>query len=179
VQSTAKLEASKQPSVQRLGLRYTVLQTDPGSLTLAVEVNQDAYLYVLTRDASGAMRLLFPTQTDAPQDALVEQDKRYLIPPTGPLNLEAEQVAPRVVFVLARTPQSDWQGLTAQEKAGGKVRGDVPDALLPRGRSGGKLLREEVIEPRPGGESETTVYVVEAAPSPSSSLFVEIVMPAR
>lgn len=158
VQSMAKLEAPGQPTLQRLGLRYTVLQPEPGSVTLAVEVNQAGYLYVLTRDATGASRLLFPTRIDAPQDARVEQDTRYLIPPTGPLRLEAEQI-PGLIVVLARAPRSDVQG------------------LLSRSRSSSNVLREEVIETRAGAANVKTVYVVETTPSPILS--VDIPQPPR
>ena len=156
--SLAKKESTGQ-TLTRLGIRYTLRQSEPlglvepGPALLAVEVNQDVYLYVHARDASGAIHQLLPLQAGDP--ARVQRGTRYYIPLTGPPH------GLRVVITLTRSPRSE---------ATGGFR--IPPA-------GGELLREEANETRPDGVPEKWVYLVETAPSTTSGFSAEIIAPVR
>ncbi len=140
----------------RLGIRYGTVSREEGR-ALVVEVNQRGYLYAVSREASGTMTLVYPAPASDPQVALVEPGARYFIPPMGALP------ASRVTVVLSRTPLDDPMVLA----------GTAPPEKQ------GILLRQDTMEPPLEGTDGPTVYVVEAAPSFSSILSVEIPAPAR
>lgn len=142
--------------VEPLGLRYSIVPRDKGA-ALAVEVNQRSYVYVSARDAAGVTTLVHPAPPADPQTALVEPGLRYFIPPLGALP------AARLTVVLARTPLADPAALATQQQTERK------DALL----------RQETTEPPTEGVIGTTVYVMETAPASSSTLSVEIALPAE
>ncbi len=142
--------------VQRLGLRYGIVPREEGP-ALIVEVNQRGYLYAVARDTEGATILVYPAFLVDPQTALVEPGSRYFIPPLGALS------AGRLTLILSRSPLADPTALAAPK--------------LPEKKDA--LLRQETTEPPLEGVSGPTLYVVEAAPLSSSTLSVEIVVPAR
>jgi len=144
------------PSIQRLGLRYGIAPRKEGP-ALVVEVNQRGYLYAAARDAAGATTPVYPALSANPQAALVEPGLRYFIPPLGALS------AARLILILSRTPLADPMALATPRQS------EKKDALL----------RQETTEPPLEGVGGPTVYVVETAPAPASSLSVEIVVPAR
>jgi hypothetical protein len=143
-------------STQRLGLRYGIVPSKEGP-ALVVEVNQRGYLYAIARDTKGAATLVYPAFLINPQTALAEPGLRYFIPPTGALS------GSRLTLVLSRTPLKDPTGVAAAKLS------EKKDALL----------RQETPEPPLEGVGGPTVYAVESAPVPASSLLVEIVVPAR
>jgi len=142
--------------VQRLGLRYGIVPREEGP-ALAVEVNQRGYLYAVARDAQGAAILVYPAFLVDPESALVEPGPRHFIPPLGALS------AGRLTLLLSRAPLADPTVPAAPKSS------EKKDALL----------RQETTEPPLEGVGGPTLYVVEAAPSSSSTLSVEIVVPAR
>ena len=151
----ASRERAAGAPVRRLGLRYGLVPREEGP-ALVVEVNQRGYLYAAARDESGATTLVYPLLANDSQAATVEPGARYFIPSLGALS------SVRLIIVLSRVPLAD------------------PAATAVPGQSGkkGALLRQETTEPPLEGVGGPTVYVVEATPS-SSTLSVEIVMPAR
>ncbi len=144
------------PAIQRLGLRYGIAPREKGP-ALVIEVNQRGYLYASASDAAGVTTLVYPALSHDPQAALVEPGSRYFIPPLG-----APSPA-RLTLVLSRTPLADPKALAAPKLS------EKKDALL----------RQETTEPPLEGVSGPTLYVVESSPTLSSTLSVEIVVPAR
>jgi hypothetical protein len=148
--SLAASGALAKPALQRLGLRYGLVNREEGP-AVVVEANQRGYLYAVTRDEAGAATLVYPFLAADPQAALVESGRRYFIPQLGALP------ASRLTVMLSRNPLDDPAAATTRLKT--------------------TKFRQDTAEPPVEGVRGPTSYVVEAAPS--SVLLVDISIPGR
>jgi hypothetical protein len=142
--------ALAKPALQRLGLRYGLVNREEGP-AVVVEANQRGYLYAVTRDEAGAATLVYPFLAADPQAALVESGRRYFIPQLGALP------ASRLTVMLSRNPLDDPAAATTRLKTA--------------------QFRQDTAEPPVEGVRGPTSYVVAAAPS--SVLLVDISIPGR
>jgi hypothetical protein len=109
-----------------LGLRYTILkrsgegQTEADADTvfragdrirLAVETNDDGYLYVVTRGSSGTWKLLFPSSEIKEGDNRIQRYTRYEIPSGYTFTFDEQAGEEKLFIVLSRQPEPDLEGL--------------------------------------------------------------------
>ncbi len=190
----AGLVASGLPDSRPLGLRYSVLKREPGGnfqeidpegpiwpddeLRLTVEANVEGYLYVLREGPTGEVSVLFPTHLvgrDASSTGRVVARRRAVIPERGAL--KARELAPphQVILVFSREPLAEMESLRADTRK-------QLTSLLARVRSGAesqRLIVEQVGPQGPTPAFEIATYVVDPAPSQTSSVMVEIELPTK
>jgi hypothetical protein len=80
---------------------------------LAVEPRVNGYLYVLTGDPTGNVKILFPSDGTG-ETARVEKMVRYLVPATGALTFE-KPIDQRVTIVFSQKRLTDVRSLLHQE----------------------------------------------------------------
>lgn len=146
---TAKASGKGGASLTPLGLRYSV-----ANQRLTIEANDSAYLYVLGRNAAGALTPLFPGKGTGAQAARVEKGKRYTV--------EAPSDVSQVIIALSRQPRADLQGAPAS-----------PPATTM------SLLIEKAEEAAPSKDREKVVYVVDPRSDPSAGIIFETTLSNR
>jgi cytoskeletal protein RodZ len=142
-------EKTARTTLAPLGLRYSV-----ANQRLTIEANDSAYLYVLGRNAAGALTPLFPRKGTGAQAARVEKGKRYTV--------EAPSDISQVIIALSRQPRADLQGAPA----------GPPSTTT-------SLLIEKAEEAAPSQESERAVYVVNPSSDPSAGIIFETTLSNR
>ncbi len=199
----AGLVASGLPASRPLGLRYSVLKREPGGnfqeidpegpiwpddeLRLTVEANVEGYLYVLKEGPTGEVSVLFPKHLvgrDASSTGRVVARRRAVIPERGAL--KARELAPpnQVILVFSREPLAEMESLRADTRKQLTRRFALRQltSLLARVRSGAesqRLIVEQVGPQGPTPAFEIATYVVDPAPSQTSSVMVEIELPTK
>jgi hypothetical protein len=132
---TTKSQALEKTAQPPLSIRSTILKQDrEGTETevdpsfvfrtedkarLAIEPNEDGYLYVLARSVAGDSKLLFPlpgTIEANEKTARVEKKVRYIIPPIGAVTF-AEPGDQRITVLFSRAPLPDLQSLIEEPPA--------------------------------------------------------------
>jgi hypothetical protein len=122
------------------GIRFTILKQDrKGAETevdpsfvfqtgdkarLAIELNDDGYLYVLARNPADGSKLLFPSSDSMgsiDKTARVEKKVRYLIPAIGAFTFE-DSGDQRVTILFSREPLSDLQNVVEASSPGEKAK---------------------------------------------------------
>jgi len=146
---TAKAFGKGGASLTPLGLRYSV-----ANQRLTIEANDSAYLYVLGRNAAGALTPLFPSKGTGAQAARVEKGKRYTV--------EAPSDVSQVIIALSRQPRADLQGAPA----------GPPSTTT-------SLLIEKAEEAAPSQDREKVVYVVDPRSDPSAGIIFETTLSNR
>ncbi len=117
-----------------LNIRYTILREESegtystvGAETtfqagdrvrLALEPRDNGYLYVLTRDPVGHVKILFPPD-ETEETARVEKMVRYLVPATGAFTFE-KPIDQRVTIVFSQTRLADVRSLLDQKASSPK-----------------------------------------------------------
>jgi len=126
--------------VEPLSIRYTVMRRQPDGnylgvdpttifhtgdqVRLAIEPDDSGYLYVLSRDAAGHSKMVFPSG-DSTEAAYVEKTVRYLVPSTGAFIFD-EPGDQRVAFLFAREPLTEFRSLLeSADPAEKKAQPDV------------------------------------------------------
>ncbi len=146
---TAKASGKGGASLAPLGLRYSV-----ANQRLTIEANDSAYLYVLSRNAAGALTPLFPGKGTGAQAARVEKGKRYTV--------EAPSDVSQVIIALSRQPRADLQGVPASPPS-----------------TTASLLIEKAEEAAPSQDREKVVYVVDPRSDPSAGIIFETTLSNR
>jgi len=146
---TAKALGKARTALAPLGLRYSV-----ANQRLIIEANDSAYLYVLGRNAAGALTSLFPGKGTDAQAARVEKGKRYTV--------EAPSDVNQVIIALSRQPRADLQGMPA-----------APPSTT------SSLLIEKAEEAAPSQDREKVVYVVDPRSDPSTGIIFETTLSNR
>ena len=146
---TAKAAGKFRAALAPLGLRYSV-----ANQRLMIEANDSAYLYVLGRNAAGALTSLFPGKGAGTQAARVEKGKRYTV--------EAPSDVSQVIIALFRQPRADLQGAPA----------GPPSTTA-------SLLIEKAEEVAPSQNREKVVYVVDPRSDSSAGIIFETTLSNR
>jgi hypothetical protein len=109
-----------------LGLRYTILKKTGSEqaeadadgrfhagdrIKLAVEANDDGYLYVVNRGSSGTWKVLFPSPEVKDGDNRVERRVHYEIPAGYTFTFDERAGEEKLFIVLSRQPEPDLEGL--------------------------------------------------------------------
>jgi hypothetical protein len=205
--------AAYSPSPDKpLGLRYSLVRNTGGDeyrevdadtvfrsgdrIRVAVESNDTGYLYIAMKGSSGSWKVLFPSAEITGGSNLVENGRRYTIPPApGRFAFDEQPGEERLFIVLSRRPEPSLEQLIyslgsgspapAGEKEPPKhlliaqAMGPVDDALVGRLRDqvfARDLVFEKVDDSTPGEKKEKAVYVVNPTASPESRLVADVTL---
>jgi len=176
-----------------LGLKYVMEQVQPtGSasqvdpdkvfktgdgIRLRVEVNSDAYVYLLTQESSGEWKVLFP---EAGEDNHLKAFHSVEVPAasTDPIVFSEPAGSENLYIRVSRTPIDNLQKLIPTGGEQGQKMPTVPksqmDDLQKTERMQGRdLTRGKVAPadgPAPGDQTEWAFYVVNNSSSPSAQV---------
>jgi len=185
-----------------LGLRYTILKkksdeqaeadTDAifhagDRIRLAVEANDDGYLYVVNRGSSGTWKLLFPSPEVKDGDNRVQKRVRYEIPSGYTFTFDEQAGEEKLFIVLSRQPEPDLEGLIYSLGQGGKPAADKPKVLMASAAFGddviGKLrntyardLIVEKVDDDQTPKKERAVYAVNPTGSADSRVVADVTL---
>ena len=199
------VQAAYRPQGPRpaLGLRYTILkktgdgQGEAGADTvfhagdrirLAVETNDDGYLYVVNRGSSGTWKLLFPSAEIKGGDNRVQKRVPYEIPSGYTFTFDEQAGEEKLFIVLSRQPEADLEGLIYSLGQGGKPAVEKPKVLLAsaafsddmigklRNAYARDLIVEKVDDDQPGPKKEKAVYAVNPTGSADSRVVADVTL---
>jgi hypothetical protein len=190
-----------------LGLRYTILkkagdeQAEVNNETtfragdrirLAVEANDDGYLYVVNRGSSGTWKLLFPSPEIKDGDNRIHKRARYEIPSGYTFTFDEQAGEEKLFIVLSRQPEPDLEGLIYSLGQGGpaadKPAADKPKVLMAsaafsddvigklRSAYARDLIVEKVDDEQAGPKSEKAVYAVNPTGSADSRVVADVAL---
>jgi hypothetical protein len=214
---TALVPVAYSPTTEKpLGLRYSLLRNTGGDeygevspdtvfrsgdrIRVAAQSNDEGYLYIVMKGASGSWKVLFPSPEIADGSNRVTSGRQYLIPPPpGRFAFDEQAGEERLFIVLARHPEPSLEqliyslgsaspapgGQPAEEKEPPKQlmmaanMAPVDDALVGRLRNqvfARDLVFERVDDATPGDKKEKAVYVVNPAGGPESRLVADVTL---
>jgi hypothetical protein len=195
-----------------LGLRYSFLrnaggdeyrEVDPDTvfrsgdrIRVAAQSNDEGYLYIVMKGASGSWKVLFPSPGIADGSNRVTSGRQYLIPPPpGRFAFDEQAGEERLFIVLSRHPEPSLEQLIyslgsaspAPAQANEQPKQlqtalnmpPVDDALVGRLRNQAyarDLVFEKVDDSTPGDKKEKAVYVVNSTGSPESRLVADVTL---
>jgi hypothetical protein len=185
-----------------LGLRYTILkkkgeeqaEADADAtfhagdrIRLAVEANDDGYLYVVNRGSSGTWKLLFPSPEIKDGDNRVHKRIRYEIPAGYTFTFDEQAGEEKLFIVLSRQPEPDLEGLIYSLGQTGKPAAEKPKVLMASAAFGddviGKLrtayardLIVEKVDDEQTAKKEKAVYAVNPTGSAESRVVADVTL---
>lgn len=185
-----------------LGLRYTILkrhgeeqaEADADAtfhagdrIRLAVEANDDGYLYVVNRGSSGTWKLLFPSPEVKDGDNRVHKRVRYEIPSGYTFTFDEQAGEEKLFIVLSRQPEPDLEGLIYSLGQTGKPAAEKPKVLMASAAFGddviGKLrtayardLIVEKVDDEQTAKKEKAVYAVNPTGSAESRVVADVTL---
>ena len=188
-----------------LGLRYTILkkagdaQTEVSTdavfhagdrIRLAVETNDDGYLYVVNRGSSGTWKLLFPSPEIKNGDNRIQRRVRYEIPAGYTFTFDEQAGEEKLFIVLAREPEPDLESLiySLGQKGGTPAGVKKPKVLLASAAFGDDvigrlrntyardLIVEKVDDEQAGPKTEKAVYAVNPTGSADSRVVADVTL---
>jgi len=193
-----------------LGLRYTILKksgdqpVEVGAGTvfhagdrirLAVEANDDGYLYVVNQGSSGTWKLLFPSAEIKDGDNRIQKRVRYEIPSGYTFTFDEQAGEEKLFIVLSRQPAADLEGLiyslgnpTKDKPAVEKPGVEKPKLLLASAAFGDDvigrlrntyardLIVEKVDDEQAGPKQEKAVYAVNPTGSADSRVVADVTL---
>jgi hypothetical protein len=185
-----------------LGLRYTILKKKgeeqaeaDGDATfhagdrirLAVEANDDGYLYVVNRGSSGTWKLLFPSPEIKDGDNRVQKRVRYEVPSGYTFTFDEQAGEEKLFIVLSRQPEPDLEGLIYSLGQNGKPAAEKPKVLMASAAFGddviGKLrnayardLIVEKVDDEQTAKKEKAVYAVNPTGSAESRVVADVTL---
>ncbi len=192
-----------------LGLRYSFLrnagdeyrEVDPDTvfrsgdrIRVAAQSNDEGYLYIVMKGASGSWKVLFPSAEIADGSNRVASGRQYLIPPPpGRFAFDEQAGEERLFIVLSRHPEPSLEKLIYSLGSGSPApaaeespkhlltasMAPVDDALVGRLRNqvyARDLVFEKVDDSTPGDKKEKAVYVVNSTGSPESRLVADVTL---
>lgn len=180
-------------SSKPLALRYSVMKlSDDGRyqevdaastfrsgdrIRIALQVNDDGYLYVVHQGSSGVWKALFPSTEVDHGSNRVQPERTYDIPPSGRFYFDEQAGVEKLFLVVARRPVDDLDSLIYSVRPGsapGKPTRErsepalmaqnmrpIDNGLIQRIRSdvmARDLVFEKVDEQTPGERREKAVY---------------------
>jgi len=204
------------PSTEKpLGLRYSFLrnagdeyrEVSPDTvfhsgdhIRVAVQSNDEGYLYIVMKGASGSWKVLFPSAEIADGSNRVASGRQTLIPPPpGHFAFDEHAGEERLFIVLSRNPEPSLEQLIYSLGSGKPTPAGQPaeaseppkhlmmaanmapvdDALVGRLRNqvyARDLVFEKVDDATPGDKKEKAVYVVNPTGSPESRLVADVTL---
>ena len=200
------------PSTEKpLGLRYSFLrnaggdeyrEVDPDTvfrsgdrIRVAAQSNDEGYLYIVMKGASGTWKVLFPSAEVADGSNRVAAGRQTLIPPPPDRFAFDEQAGEeRLFIVLSRQPEPSLEKLIYSLGSASPAANEPPkqllsaslapvdDALVGRLRNqvyARDLIFEKVDDATPGDKKEKAVYVVNPTGSPESRLVADVTLKHR
>jgi hypothetical protein len=212
---TAIVPVAYSPTTEKpLGLRYSFLrnaggdeyrEVDPDTvfhsgdrIRVAVQSNDEGYLYIVMKGTSGSWKVLFPSAEIADGSNRVASGRQTLIPPPpGRFAFDEQAGEERLFIVLSRHPEPSLEQLIyslgsgspgpAAEEAKEPPKHlmltlnmpPVDDALVGRLRNqvyARDLVFEKVDDSTPGDKKEKAVYVVNPTGSPESRLVADVTL---
>ena len=188
-----------------LGLRYTILkrtgdgQSEVNSDTvfhagdrirLAVEANDDGYLYVVNRGSSGTWKLLFPSAEIKGGDNRIQRRVRYEVPSGYTFTFDEQGGEEKLFVVLTRQPEPDLEGLiySLGQKTSAPASAQKPKMLLAsaaftddvigklRNSYARDLIVEKVDDEGAGPKQEKAVYAVNPTGSADSRVVADVTL---
>jgi hypothetical protein len=188
-----------------LGLRYTILkrtgegQSEVNSDTvfhagdrirLAVEANDDGYLYVVNRGSSGTWKLLFPSAEIKDGDNRIQRRVRYEVPSGYTFTFDEQGGEEKLFVVLTRQPEPDLEGLiySLGQKTSAPASAQKPKMLLAsaaltddvigklRNSYARDLIVEKVDDEGAGAKQEKAVYAVNPTGSADSRVVADVTL---
>ena len=185
-----------------LGLRYTILkkkgddqaEADADAtfhagdrIRLAVEANDDGYLYVVNRGSSGTWKVLFPSPETKDGDNRVQKRVRYEIPSGYTFTFDEQAGEEKLFIVLSRQPEPDLEALIYSLGQNGKPTGEKPKVLMASAAFGddviGKLrnayardLIVEKVDDEQTAKKEKAVYAVNPTGSAESRVVADVTL---
>jgi len=196
------MTAAYKPQGPALGLRYTILkriqdsqvETDADAvfhagdrIRLAVETNDDGYLYIVNRGSSGTWKVLFPSAEIKNGDNHIQRLARFEIPSGYTFTFDEQPGEEKLFIVLSRQPEPDLEGLiyslgqkggTAEKPkvllASAAFSDDVVGKL--RNAYARDLIVEKVDDEQAGAKKEKAVYAVNPSGSADSRVVADIAL---
>jgi len=188
-----------------LGLRYTILKKTGNEqveadaeatfhagdrIRLAIEANDDGYLYVVNRGSSGTWKLLFPSPEIKDGDNRVQKRVRYEIPSGYTFTFDEQAGEEKLFIVLSRQPEPDLEGLIYSLGQGGQPAAEKPKVLMASAAFGddviGKLrnayardLIVEKVDDEQTPKKEKAVYAVNPTGSADSRVVADVTLKHR
>jgi len=190
-----------------LGLRYSFLrnagdeyrEVSPDTvfrsgdhIRVAVQSNDEGYLYIVMKGTSGSWKVLFPSAEVADGSNRVASGLQTLIPPPpGHFAFDEQAGEERLFIVLSRHPEPSLEQLIYSLGSAGPAANEPPkrlltaqlspvdDALVGRLRNqvyARDLVFEKVDDSTPGDKKEKAVYVVNPTGSPESRLVADVTL---
>jgi hypothetical protein len=187
-----------------LGLRYTMLRKagdEPvevdaeavfhagDRIRIAVEANDDGYLYVVNQGSSGTWKLLFPSPEIKDGDNRIQKRVRYEIPSGYTFTFDEQAGAEKLFIVLSRQPEPDLESLIyslghgAKDKTVEKPKVMMASAAFSndvigklRAAYARDLIVEKVDDEQPGPKREKAVYAVNPSGSADSRVVADITL---
>jgi hypothetical protein len=210
--ATAQASSASVPMVQAayrpqgphpaLGLRYTILKRQGDEqaeadadatfhagdrIRLAVEANDDGYLYVVNRGSSGTWKVLFPSPEVKEGDNRVHKRVRYEIPAGYTFTFDEQAGEEKLFIVLSRQPEPDLEGLIYSLGQTGKPAAEKPKVLMASAAFGddviGRLrtayardLIVEKVDDEHTAKKEKAVYAVNPTGSADSRVVADLTL---
>ena len=188
-----------------LGVRYTILkkigdgqaETDADTvfhagdhIRLAVETNDDGYLYVVNRGSSGTWKVLFPSAEIKDGDNHIQRRQRCEIPSGYAFVFDEQPGEEKLFIVLSRQPEPDLEGLiySLGQKSAAPTDAQKPKMLLASAAFGddviGKLrnayardlIVEKVDNEQAGPKKEKAVYAVNPSGTADSRVVADVTL---
>ncbi len=181
----------------RLGLRYAILKMNGAEATevplstrfhsgdrlqLAIEANNDAYLYIVTQGSSGAWSVMFPAKSRNEGSSRVKAGEEH----TTMFRFDAKPGVEKIFVVLSRVPERDLDSVIYSLKGNGAPAAapssdpvmlagnlSVGDPLVSRLRTSytRDLVLEEVAA---AGTAERAMYVVSKSTGQDARVVADI-----
>lgn len=188
-----------------LGLRYTILkktgdgqvETDADAvfhagdhIRLAVESNDDGYLYVVNRGSSGTWKVLFPSAEIKGGDNHIQRRTRFEIPSGYTFTFDEQPGEEKLFIVFSREPEPDLEGLiySLGQKSSAPAETQKPKMLLAsasfsddvigklRNAYARDLIIERVDDDQAGPKKEKAVYAVNPSGTADSRVVADITL---
>ncbi len=188
-----------------LGLRYTILkktgdaqvETDTEAvfhagdrIRLAVETNDDGYLYVVNRGSSGTWKVLFPSAEIKDGDNQIQRRVRYEIPSGYTFTFDEQKGEEKLFLVLSRQPEPDLDSLiySLGQKSAAPADAQKPKMLLAsaalsddmigrlRSAYARDLIVEKVDDEQTGPKKEKAVYAVNPSGTADSRVVADVTL---
>jgi len=188
-----------------LGLRYTLLkrtgegqvETDADAvfhagdhIRLAVETNDDGYLYIVNRGSSGTWKVLFPSAEIKGGDNHIQRRARFEIPSGYTFTFDEQAGEEKLFIVFSREPEPDLESLiySLGQKSSAPAEAQKPKMLLAsasfndevigklRTAYARDLIVEKVDDDQAGPKKEKAVYAVNPSGSADSRVVADVTL---
>ncbi len=128
-------------SAAPLGLRYTVLKKTGGQtvevspdtvfhsgdhIQLALEVNDNGYLYIVSQGSSGTWEVLFPSPKIENGDNRVSGRRRYVVPQGYMFSFVGQPGVEKLFVIFSRQPEAEMDRLIYSLQGGKRAPAPAP-----------------------------------------------------